>query len=161
MEKPLAKIILSEKEAALPFLTVLSKYILAGSVSVSDAEALIGKYQLESLVISGAVEIDGESLVFENESGWLYAPSREKPKKPEKSNFDKQIERIANIVGVPIDLFSNMGKYRALYSKLRNKGYSFDYIETIAYDNEGIGLNKLFTESVFESCVRKFENARR
>lgn len=161
MDKELAKLVIEHKEDLFPYLLIRSHYVYEGKVTKDAANEEIGQEKLSILQDSGFIKVlDGEVL-FEDEDGWFYLPRTRRRPQRKQSNFDKQIDALARIVGIPPDLESQRGKYRSLYRKLLNEGYSYGKIETIAYDNEGMKFNMFMTPSVFKNLVKKHENASR
>ena len=161
MDKELAKLVIEHKEELFPYLLIRSHYTYSGKVKEDDAKFLIGKENLSILTDSGFIKLSDGEVLFEDEDGWFYLPRTRRRPQRKQSNFDKQIDAVARIVGIPTDLESQRGKYRSLYRKLLDEGYSYGKIETIAYDNEGMAFNMFMTPSVFKNLVKKHENASR
>ena len=155
MDKSLAKLIKDNGPAIFPYLQLRSEYVLQGRLSEEAAIGLISSQDMDLLCDSQYIVLGDGKVLFESESGWLAESPVKKTTPKQASDFDKQIDRLANIVGMPSDYLTNSGRYRKMYSRLR-KNHSFDEIETIAYDNEGVGLNILLSESRFKMMLRQF-----
>lgn len=156
MDRHLARLVLEYGEEIFPYIKLRSYYAIYETVPQEVARDLVGDQTLSDLLVSGYVAVDNGNLVFQDGDRWLYEPPPVRPRPKPDSNFDKQLDRIANLAGYPIDYHQNYGKYRKLYAD-RYREYGFDRIETIAYDNRGVGLKLLLSKRGFASLDAKFE----
>ena len=156
MDKQLAKLILDQGDAILPFLKLAAKYVTDGYLTRETAIQIVSESDFQAMLDSEYIAESEDALIFETQTGWLFAePEKPTPAKKE-SNFDLQLSKIARILGYPVDFFSETGKYRSMFRKLLSE-HGFDKIETLAYDNTGMPLQQFLTPSVFASLSRKFE----
>lgn len=161
MEKSLAELIQSQGNGLWGYLVIRAEYVLAGDISKSKAIDLTSLDFVDLLLHSGYVTISGENLELRKGDHWLCDPPEPTVPQPKKQpNRQKQLERIAELAGYPNDYFLNTGKYRAIFHNLIAE-FDFDTIETIAYDNRGIGLQAILTRRVFKSLLTKFESESR
>lgn len=161
MEKPLAELIQSQGNGLWGYLVIRAEYVLSGTISKSKAIDLSSHDYVDLLLSSGYIAMDGDDLQLMDGDRWLCDPPSPTPQKPRKqSNRQKQLEKIAELSGYPTDYFKNPAKYLALYNNFLTE-FDFDTIETIAYENPGIGLQAILTRRVFKSLLKKFESESR
>lgn len=167
MDSNLAKLIVDNGIDLFPYLKLRSDYVIHGTLSNEKAIRMVGNQSLDILFDSGYIgRGPNADIVLEDDAGWLCDPPPQKGAQQNRlrqanranSNFDLQLDKIARIVGIPIDFGSRRGKYRKLYRRLLTLPYTYDYIETVAYNNENIGLNLFFTEKTFRSLAQTFES---
>ena len=160
MDKELASLILEchKPDVIWPYLKLRSIHARDGYVSEKLARETCDDQAVQLMHISGFIRIaDGKVLLAHDDGSWLYLP-KTPARRPDakQSNRSFQLERLAKLTGWPVDFEKNRGYYSAHLNRLLKK-YSFDEIETSAYDNQGMGLKQLLVTTVFKSLLVKFE----
>lgn len=158
MDKNLAELVINTGIEIWPYVFLRSLYVQGVEITEKTVLDHISVDELDSMLDSGWISVgDGGIIELRDGDVWLtdLKPGHRR-KTPEKSNFDKQLERVARLAGWPVDFYQKLGEYRTKFKRLLD-AHGWDKIETIAYDNQGVGLRDLLNPHIFRSLIEKFE----